>query len=164
MKCQVLRLRGAVSPIYLTSNPRNGEDGQGVSETLMCNNSNQMDTHTRSSHSLRLASHCGVMRGVMCEGGVGERRTEGLREIESELERKIERCRGSWGGCVWKASDHCKSLFFPLFFGSPLQTDVWVQLRNYVSQARFTQPKQNLITDKKLRWKQKCLNTKLYIR
>lgn len=57
-------------------------------------NSNR-HARTRSSHSLRLASQRGVMIGVMCEGGVGERRTEGLREIESELEREIERCRGS---------------------------------------------------------------------
>lgn len=101
------------------------------------------------SHSLRLASHCGVMRGVMCEGGVGEKGTEGLRESWGERER--ERCRGSWGGCVWKASDHGKNIiFFICFFGPCLQTDVWVQLKHYVIQARFTEPKQTLITDKKV--------------
>lgn len=77
-----------------------------------------------------------------------DRRSE--RDWEWVGEREIERCRGSWGGCVWKASDHGKSHFFSLFFGTPLQTDVWVQLRYYVSQARFTQPKQTLITDRKL--------------
>lgn len=117
---------GARALIYLTSNQKSrGDDGQGLSETLMCSSSSHIltltHTHTRSSHSLRLASHCRVMRGVICEGGVGERRTEGLREIESELLSEMESCRGSWGGwcCVFlKASDHGKSFsfFFLLFF------------------------------------------------
>lgn len=38
-------------------------------------------------------------RGVICEGGVGENRTQALREM-SELLSEMERCRGSWGGCV----------------------------------------------------------------
>lgn len=50
-------------------------------------------TLTCSSHSLGLAFYCGVRRGVRCEGGVGERVTEGSREIKRELERAIERCR-----------------------------------------------------------------------
>lgn len=40
--------------------------------------------------------------------------------------------------------------FFFFFFGSPLQTDKRVQLETYVSQARFTQPKQTLIMNQKL--------------
>lgn len=67
------------------------------------------DIHTHTHiHSFRLAAFCRVMRGVMCEGGVGEKSTEGLREIESE----IERCRGSWVGCVFWNRDCGKSFFF----------------------------------------------------
>lgn len=65
------------------------------------------------SHSLRLASHCGVMRGVMCEGGVGEKGTEGLRESWGERERDAEVVEGAVFG---KRAITVKRLFFYLFF------------------------------------------------
>lgn len=63
------------------------------------------------------------MRGVICEGGVGERRTEGLRAIESELLSEIERDAevAEWAVlCLLKQEIMVKNTFF--FF--PLRTHV----------------------------------------
>lgn len=74
---------------------------------------------------------------------MGERGTEGLSEIESELERERQRAAEVVEGAVFgKQNDHGENVFFFLcFFGSSLQTDVWVKLiLHYVS---HDSPKQN---------------------
>lgn len=56
MKYQVLGLQGSVCLIYLTSNLKKRiEDGQGVSETLMCNSARHTRTGTRTPSDWPLA-------------------------------------------------------------------------------------------------------------
>ena len=51
----------------------------------------QTHTHTQTPPDPSdWPSSCGVMRGVMCEGGVGDRGAEGLRASECERERDAE--------------------------------------------------------------------------
>lgn len=161
----MLKLQGEVSQTYLTSNHKNrGKDVHGVSETLMCNSSNHTRpgagtptvkrTHTHT-HTLLTLPQIGLSQWSNERGDVwGRSGWERDRRSERDWERagEIESCRGSWGGCVWRENDHGKSVFF-LFcfvFLAPLQTVVWLKLQHYVSQARFTRPKQIFFTDKRL--------------